>query len=446
MDPMNWDDLLVQHGGGFPSWLMLAIAIITTLPALVMAVCVLRGIFQYVRSFLRHAALALVLLSCISYAHAQPAQPALLFDVPGGGAAQQQLTPAQITTAGQAFANAAPLTIDIHLYRGLYTIFSEPIDNFIHSTISALAGQFGDLLRAVASVVVVMGLLSSAMSSEVAAHISFSPVIRYTARVGILIALLGSAGLMEQFIVEPVRSLPDSISQVLLNGSGTGTDIGTLKSGDAFDQISTRALTASVVAFKAASAWTLEGLALGIASLGVGVFSMVAIAYIAVFVLPSYLLLGLLLAVSPLFVTSLVAPQTRHFFSCYVAAVGSVIGFIVMSSALLALMLKAAQGPVDLIMHADATANIFGLFGSCVGILAVLIISCMTVSRLSDICVGLFGGIYSNANHYMSAITSAAGAIGSRGMASASASAASGSVTTTRATSPTGPMMGGSRP
>jgi type IV secretion system protein VirB6 len=108
----------------------------------------------------------------------------------------------------------------------------------------------------------------------------------------------------------------------------------------------------------------------------------------------AYVMLSLVVAISPIFVATLLFRPTRHFFSGWLSAAVSGITTLTLISALLAILIKTLQQTIDLVMNTAPNANTIGMVGSILGCLALTVIGAWATRKIEAFSVGIAGGVY----------------------------------------------------
>jgi type IV secretion system protein VirB6 len=132
---------------------------------------------------------------------------------------------------------------------------------------------------------------------------------------------------------------------------------------------------------------------LGFVAFAAAIVSVIAIGYMFALYLIAYVLLSLIIAISPIFVAALIFGPTQRFFSGWLSAAVGAITTLVLIAILLAILVKTMQQSVDLVMNAPANADIYGMIGSVIGGAALLFIGAFLVKEIKSISVGIAGGV-----------------------------------------------------
>lgn len=300
------------------------------------------------------------------------------------------LNPVQFESASQAFAaSTGPVSISWTLFSSLFTAVNTPLQADVNGIIGSLTGWLTPILRAATIAVLIVSIIAAAISDNISANIPLNAVLRVVLRAGVLVYLLGGVGVFSQWVSGPLLNLPNEISGVVLGNVGGAIPQG----GAPFDTLWNHTFMACLAAAKAASFWTPEGWVLGFVAFAAAIVSVIAIGYMFALYLIAYVLLSLIIAISPIFVATLIFGPTRRFFSGWLSAAVGAVTTLVLIAILLAILVKTMQQSVDLVMNAPANADIYGMIGSVIGGAALLFIGAFLVKEIKSISVGIAGGV-----------------------------------------------------
>lgn len=291
----------------------------------------------------------------------------------------------------------------------IFGLINDPLRAAVDGTIGSLTAWLLPIIRVTTIIVLITTIIGVAVSDNVSANIPTGIVVKILLRAAILVYLLSGAAIFTQYITGPLLNLPNELSNVILNGNGAPP---ITQGGQQFDILWVHTYAADVKAAQRASFWTTEGWLLGAVAFASAVFSGLFIGYMFVKYLVAYVRLTLTAAVSPLFIASLIARHTRHWFAGWLNGAASGVLVLVLISVLLSVLMKAQQTQIDLVMNAPANANILGMIGSSIGVAILCFVGCCVTHEIPGYAVGLVGGIYQEGERMFAPVVSAMSSAG----------------------------------
>ena len=209
------------------------------------------------------------------------------------------------------------------MFSSLFTAVNTPLQADVNGIIGSLTGWLTPILRAATIAVLIVSITCRCHFRQHQRQHPLNAVLRVVLRAGVLVYLLGGVGVFSQWVSGPLLNLPNEISSVVLGNVG-----GAIPQGGVLPP--TRSGTTPSWRLprgqpRPRDLWTPEGWVLDQSAFAAAIVSVIAIGYMFALYLIAYVLLSLIIAISPIFVATLIFGPTRRFFSGWLsAAVGAV--------------------------------------------------------------------------------------------------------------------------
>jgi len=209
--------------------------------------------------------------------------------------------------------------------------------------------------------------------------------------------LLAGGAAFSQFVITPFLNFPKEVSALLLGATGQQA----VNGGAPFDTALVHMFKTDFNAMMKVGFFSVEGLCAGFIIGISAIFSALFIGFMFASWMVGFVLFYLVMAISPLFVATMMLTFTKRFFAGWLAAaVGSSL-LLILISVLLSITLKVQQQLVDLVMNAPANADKWGMVGSAIGMCVLTFLGALAAYKVDVKAQGIAGGIYHNTMGYV---------------------------------------------
>ncbi len=328
------------------------------------------------------------------------AQEPILFGVPNQGA----------VTAEQTYnGTAGPVAMSMTLFAHIFAAINDPMQNSVNGVVQAMVGYVQGQLRPLALLAVVLAILTMMVAPGASGAQVGPQLMRIGAKISALAAIFATAANFSDWIIAPFLAFPQQVTAAVLGATGQAA----LQGGAPFDLAFVHVMKADFNAMTNVGFFSIEGLCAGFVIGLSAIFSGLCIGVMFAMWMVGYVLFYLVMAISPLFVATLLFTFSKHFFAGWLSAAVSSSLVLILIGVILSLMLRVQQQLVDTVMNAPANADKWGMVGSAIGMCVLTALGAMAAWKVDQKAVGLAGGVYQGTVQHVGAIGGAIGNAGS---------------------------------